>query len=272
MLRSNITTLKEIRENINRQFTYNQYRCPLTNNFFYDPVIASDSKTYEREAIEDYMFVNKKSPITGQLFMDTNLYPNDIMRELITHLFTANPQLKKMQYKSNEIKTLIKMLNKADYTKFDKLERVSVKIFMNRHHNKMKSFLENCTDLNNFKTFIDRCDNLEQEDKFGRRMLYYVIRFCKNPDFSFYLIEKKKVTFEFSDIDGWRPIHQAALTGSYLLIRFLLDLNVEVKHKIKKYGKYNGDHSVVRFLLKNTLLSNNQKEELIRLTIQKEVV
>ncbi|KAA6371328.1 MAG: hypothetical protein EZS28_033145, partial [Streblomastix strix] len=40
--------------------------CPITQEIMVDPVIAEDGISYEREAIVDWLKVNKTSPITRQ--------------------------------------------------------------------------------------------------------------------------------------------------------------------------------------------------------------
>ncbi|KAJ1494200.1 hypothetical protein T484DRAFT_1766373 [Baffinella frigidus] len=46
-----------------------EFICPITNDIFKDPVLASDGKTYEREGIELWMTscTQRRLPITSPL-------------------------------------------------------------------------------------------------------------------------------------------------------------------------------------------------------------
>ena len=54
--------------------------CPITRIPFEDPVIASDGFTYEREAIEQWLRSNNRSPQTNQVLTSRILIPNRTLR------------------------------------------------------------------------------------------------------------------------------------------------------------------------------------------------
>ena len=55
--------------------------CFLTKKIFYDPVIASDGYTYEKEAIQQrFIQGNVASPYTGKKMKDLELFPNFIVK------------------------------------------------------------------------------------------------------------------------------------------------------------------------------------------------
>jgi hypothetical protein len=61
------------------------FLCPITGEIMFDPVIASDGNCYDRKAIE--MLFQKKvtlSPVNKDVFTNTNLLPNLIMKTLIS--------------------------------------------------------------------------------------------------------------------------------------------------------------------------------------------
>ena len=58
------------------------FKCPLTQEIFKDPVIARDGQTYEREAILEWLQIHPCSPITGAP-MDATLVDNVELREII---------------------------------------------------------------------------------------------------------------------------------------------------------------------------------------------
>lgn len=57
-------------------------RCPLTKEIFVDPVIAKDGRTYEREAIKEYIKRYECSPMTGEK-MDATFTDNIEIKEMI---------------------------------------------------------------------------------------------------------------------------------------------------------------------------------------------
>ena len=70
-------------------------RCPITHEVFRDPVVASDGHTYEREAIESWIFIDnigssaccrrrrRLSPMTGLPLETYVLLPNHALKKAI---------------------------------------------------------------------------------------------------------------------------------------------------------------------------------------------
>eukprot|EP00483_Globobulimina_turgida_P010512 UN10533 len=56
--------------------TPQKFMCPISKSIMTEPVIAFDGNTYEKSAIEQYLKLNKKSPITNQAACTMLLYPN----------------------------------------------------------------------------------------------------------------------------------------------------------------------------------------------------
>eukprot|EP01083_Nonionella_stella_P135759 412940_1 len=52
------------------------FLCPITKQIMKEPVIAFDGRTYEKEAIEQYLKMHKKSPITNAVAYTLNTFPN----------------------------------------------------------------------------------------------------------------------------------------------------------------------------------------------------
>ena len=61
------------------------YTCPITNEPFTDPVIASDGHTYERLAIEEWFKNHNTSPMTRSI-INKNLIPNFIIKSELNSL------------------------------------------------------------------------------------------------------------------------------------------------------------------------------------------
>jgi hypothetical protein len=62
---------------------YDNFICPITLAIMKDPVICSDSHTYERSAIETWLSKNSHSPITREIITNNILIPNIALRNII---------------------------------------------------------------------------------------------------------------------------------------------------------------------------------------------
>lgn len=73
--------------------------CPITNELMVDPVMAADRKTYERKAIEKWLFeYNKRiSPLTGERLDHTMLQPNDTLKQAIDEFQKQLPEMQRLQ-------------------------------------------------------------------------------------------------------------------------------------------------------------------------------
>ncbi len=62
----------------------NPFICPLTKHVMSDPVICSDSYSYERAAIKEWLRSNDTSPVTGKKLTDKNIIDNENLRLAIS--------------------------------------------------------------------------------------------------------------------------------------------------------------------------------------------
>jgi hypothetical protein len=62
---------------------YDNFICPITLAVMKDPVICSDAHTYERSAIEKWLYTNNHSPITREKITNNILIPNIALRNII---------------------------------------------------------------------------------------------------------------------------------------------------------------------------------------------
>jgi hypothetical protein len=58
-------------------------QCPITCDYFIDPVMAADGTTYERAAITEWLKEHKISPLSGKMLAHKNLIPNIIVKNLV---------------------------------------------------------------------------------------------------------------------------------------------------------------------------------------------
>jgi len=59
------------------------YYCPITLDLMHHPVIDAEGTTYDRRAIVKWLRANGKSPFTRKDLKAENLYPNNVIRDLI---------------------------------------------------------------------------------------------------------------------------------------------------------------------------------------------
>lgn len=57
--------------------------CPITLTIMFDPVVATDGHTYEREAIKTWLTKNNNSPMTREEITDKSLRTNRAIRSAI---------------------------------------------------------------------------------------------------------------------------------------------------------------------------------------------
>lgn len=69
------------------------FYCPITYTIMSDPVIGTDGHTYERNAIQQWLLISNKSPITKQIMTSNNLIPNIALRDTIQSFLASNPSL-----------------------------------------------------------------------------------------------------------------------------------------------------------------------------------
>jgi len=67
------------------------FLCPITHRVMRDPVLAFDGRSYEREAIEEYLKKHNKSPVTGAEAMTTisMVFPNHELSSRIIEFIEA---------------------------------------------------------------------------------------------------------------------------------------------------------------------------------------
>jgi len=69
-------------------------RCPISMSLCYDPVIAEDGYTYERNYIESHFKLKRTSPMTNQT-IGKKLITNFIVKQTIQSVLENNPNLQK---------------------------------------------------------------------------------------------------------------------------------------------------------------------------------
>src|SRR5436190_1520244 len=67
------------------------FLCPITNAIMKDPVIDPDGNSYERVAIMEWVNKNRNSPITRNILLAHQLFPNRALKGMIEKFLAENP-------------------------------------------------------------------------------------------------------------------------------------------------------------------------------------
>lgn len=78
------------------------FRCPITQELFHDPVMTADGQTYERSAIEDWLKKHNTSPLTGKLLVSKDLKPNYVIISALDAYKQKRQQYKILEKKLTE--------------------------------------------------------------------------------------------------------------------------------------------------------------------------
>ena len=73
----------------------NLFQCPITQEIFKDPVVATDGFTYEKRAIEKWFAKNDRSPSTNQVLKSKMVIPNLILKQIIKNIAEKNKDFAK---------------------------------------------------------------------------------------------------------------------------------------------------------------------------------
>lgn len=277
--------------------------CPISQQIFYDPVVASDGHTYERFELKKWQKNNNTSPLTRETLMQ-NTYENLLIKRLVNEYLNENPNEKIKQY----IPTSAYHLNKDEiifaikHNHFDELllyDNYDLKDMTFHEIGKICIFvtlLKNCKDTEILKYVINNaidleCENnnkwrpihfickfsipgmikyiidknvcLECEDEFKWRPIHFICRYSTSEMIK-YIIDKN-VNLECEDNDKKRPIHFICLKSPFELIEYVISKKVNLNAKIGIYpGKYS-EHGCIDLIKVNKKLTDTQKNKLIKI-------
>lgn len=91
------------------------FLCPITQQIMFDPVVAADGETYEREAIETHLKKSDISPLHGEALEDNSLRPNRKVKRQISAFLDDNPDYKEDLYLPQvSITNVVKVIKAQD--------------------------------------------------------------------------------------------------------------------------------------------------------------
>lgn len=71
--------------------------CPITMQLMGNPVVVADGRTYERDAIQQWIDMHGTSPFTRQNLRGTAVYPNLVVKELIDGHIQKNAEIRRLR-------------------------------------------------------------------------------------------------------------------------------------------------------------------------------
>jgi len=209
--------------------------CPITQQVFYEPVVADDGYIYEKDAIEEWLRNKKISPMTRESISE-KVISLQFMKTLVGDYLTKNPQMKARQYIGT------KQFKKYSITIFEHIK--------NHEFSKLLDYDEYITDTLDSKILKINGKKKERDVSY----LEYLLMNCKDESIITYVIDnlnvisdslalymarysseelnikyEEKTTLRFNTKFNWNPFH------------FFIKRNfVQIIEKIGKNYSYQG--------------------------------
>lgn len=269
------------------------YKCPLTLDVFYEPVMAIDGYIYEKTAIIEWFKNNQISPITRKQISNT-LIESPFVKNSINKFLEKNPQYMSERFNipfSSNIKLVCKYINNGDFLNLTGIREFSLKylmdndvllkIFMDCKNNDIIKFL-----INDFLKYS--LISLDYVDKFGASMLHYACKYSNSSIVS-YLIDRgsslsiqtyktkrtalhytckynsqesikilidlsKKQQLDTESSAGWRAIHLLCKFSTIEMIRYIISKGASLLPITTKEGS-----NLFTIIQSNELLSKDEK-------------
>lgn len=191
---------------------FDNLKCPISQQIFYDPVICSDGHTYEKDLIINWIKINNTSPLTRESNFKIINFNNILLKNIIKSFLNQYPEYKEDQYKiieeitRNNIKFLTdkELIDKIkyNYNSFNNFETLKY-IIHYRRYNVLKELLKFPIDKYKLLNYSFENSNeeicliiinsgeldLNYKDELERSLLYNSMKF-KKYNISKLLIEK----------------------------------------------------------------------------------
>jgi hypothetical protein len=239
--------------------------CPITYNIFSNPVLCSDGIIYESESIEKWLENSNKSPWTKEILSTKDLIPVNTLKRFIDKYLELNPDEISERYESGKTKQEIRSLIESDIkyilnfqspdllTFFKIIHKLSTdvlqKIFKN--YKVVKHIVDNInvniSDINgtnlihyvacysSYKIIKLLCDintlDMMVEDSKSWTMMHYLCNRSESKNICQiikYIIDNKNVYLHCQNDDGWTPIHFIFYFGSEDIVKYFVDINLNI--------------------------------------------
>lgn len=223
--------------------------CPITKSFYAEPVLAEDGHVYEKEAIEQWININKISPLTRES-IHSKLVPIFFIKTLVDTYLTQNPDKKELQYVPvlDFIKNKIKIFEFIKNGEFNELLKYT--------NYKITQLLDNTFKIKLYKKNKNKSINY----------FYYILKNCKDDGVIRHIIQNKVL--------GTGNRYIWSLMSEQFIIDYITTCSDNKLHKLKKTSQQKWN--ILHFLSKRgfieaikSLLIRIPAFELDKLTIQK---
>lgn len=218
--------------------------CPISGCIFLNPVICSDTHTYERDEITKWFETHDTSPMTNEPVHTKKFRENSFMKSYISEFLAKNQDMKSSQYvdKLQELKYITdeflssfhRYRNEDILSLLPKIKNVEYKHTQNK--SSLVHYIFEFSSIEIIKEYIKLYPHtLEYEDMWKQRPIHILCHKIHNIELLYLLIDKG-VDLEAEDFYKLRPIHFVCkywknLHVLCLLIEKRVDLEAEDKHK-----------------------------------------
>ena len=227
------------------------YKCPLTLDVFYEPVMAIDGYIYEKTAIVEWFKNNQISPITRKQISNT-LIDSPFVKNSINKFLEKNPQYISERFNipfSSNIKLVCKYINNGDFLNLTGIREFSLKylmdndillkIFMDCKNNDVIKFI-----INDFLKYSSI--SLDYVDKFGASMLHYACKYSNSSIVSYLLDRGASISIQTYKTKR-TALHYTCKYNSQELIKILIDLSTRQQLDIESAAGWRAIHLLCKF-------------------------
>ena len=213
-------------------------KCPITKQYFLEPVIAADGHIYEKTAIERWLSNNNTSPLTNQVLENKILQKIHIINRILNDTITEKPQIKNEQYeKEYTYQDAEKFIKEKKYDELLKCTNFNIDSCIKNILKTAPIYIQ--------KHVID-CSKLNAQYKYNYTLLHFACEYGKF-EIVKYLVDKN-ANLEFKTSTYLTPLHLVCRYGTIESIKYLIDHNADLTaktcsgltpaHIICRYGDY----------------------------------
>ncbi|AYV82281.1 MAG: hypothetical protein Homavirus24_4 [Homavirus sp.] len=218
--------------------------CPITEQIYHNPVLASDGYFYEKTAIMNWLTINHKSPLTRQQ-LNMNLYKCIEFNQYIDSYLIDHPNEKVNQFKPSmnhldNVNIINKFLLLKEYDKllqYENFDFMAIDLYIidmlkTKRDDIIKHILDKsinleCVNYDRWKPihFICCYGTPEVTNK-----IKFILFLAKNKLVLFvkYMIDKG-VDLECVNNHGWKPIHFVCRYSTPETIKYLVDKGIDLE-------------------------------------------
>ena len=221
--------LNKVMNDVNYNFTIDDFKCPITKNIIINPVLSDDGYFYEKSAVVLPMFE----------YTD-NYYKCYLYNKLLKRFVEMNNELinkPKNDVNNNQI------INRPFRAKDVKILYLINKIKERNNNEMIKSYIDYVDDI-----------NYNYGNNFNTKLIHLICSFG-NIDIIEYFINKYPMALDMSDNMGRKPIHMACKNAELSTIKYMIEKGININiydklhlHPLHYACQYNRN-DVIKYLL-----------------------